>query len=174
MTRNLRNMKAGNLKFNCLILLFLTIFTFKSIYAEEKINLNILQPTFEEEQEADEKIMSEPSNIKSKKKKLKTKSNDSVVKFRALDKITAKTKDINITIGKKKKFGYLEIFPRKCNKFQDQNKQGVAAYIQVRDLSDKKEDKVFVFNGWTFSSSTNLRVFDHPIYDLWVIGCDNI
>ena len=47
MTRNLRNMKAGNLKFNCL-LLFLTIFTFKSIYAEEKINLNVLQPTFEE------------------------------------------------------------------------------------------------------------------------------
>ncbi len=174
MIRNLKSMKAGNLKLIYLLLLFFTVFTFKSMNAEEKINLNILQPTFEEEQESDEKITSEQSNIKSKKKKSTTLSGESIVKFRALDKITAKTKDINIAIGKKKKFGYLEIFPRKCNKFEDQNKEGVAAYIQVKDLSDKQEDKVFVFNGWTFSTSTNLRVFDHPIYDLWVTGCENI
>ena len=108
-----------------------------------------------------------------KKKKIIA-GRESIVKIRALDKITAKTKHIKIAIGKKKRLGYLEIYPRKCNKFEDQNKKGVAAYIQVRDLSDKKEDKVFVFNGWTFSTSTNLRTFDHPIYDLWVIGCENI
>jgi len=164
-------MKLGNLKLYT-ILSFLFFKTF-NLYAEEKINLNVLQPTFEEEAETSETLVNEASNVKSKKKQLSSNS-ESIVKLRALDKITAKTKDINIVIGKKKRFGYLEIFPRKCNKFEDQNSKGVAAYIQVRDLSDKKEDKVFVFNGWTFSTSTNLKTFDHPIYDLWVTGCENI
>ena len=83
-----------------------------------------------------------------------------------LDKITAKTKDINITIGKKKKFGYLEIFPRKCNKFQDLNKQGVAAYIQVKDLSDKKKIKSF-FNGWTFSA---VQILEYLITQFMIYG----
>ena len=46
--------------------------------------------------------------------------------------------------------------------------------MQVKDLSDKRGDKIFVFNGWTFSSSVTLRTFDHPIYDIWVTGCENI
>ena len=66
------------------------------------------------------------------------------------------------------------IFPKKCAKSQNENDKGVAAYIQVKDLSDKKDDKVFVFNGWTFSSSPTLRTFDHPVYDIWVTGCENI
>ena len=164
-------MKLGNLKLYT-ILSFLFLKTF-NLYAEEKINLNVLEPTFEEEAEIVETLVNEASNVKSKKKQLSS-NNESIVKLKALDKITAKTKDINIVIGKKKRFGYLEIFPRKCNKFEDQNSKGVAAYIQVRDLSDKKEYKVFVFNGWTFSTSTNLKTFDHPIYDLWVTGCENI
>ena len=45
---------------------------------------------------------------------------------------------------------------------------------QVKDLSEKRGDKVYVFNGWTFSSSPSLREFDHPIYDLWLTGCENI
>ena len=94
--------------------------------------------------------------------------------FQGLDKITAKTSDIDIIVGEKKKFGYLEIFPKKCTKSQDLNDKGVVAYIQVKDLSKKKDDKVFIFNGWTFSSSPTLRTFDHPVYDLWVTGCENI
>ncbi len=164
-------MKAGNLKF-CTIL-FLLFFKTSNIYAEEKINLNVLQPTFEEEPEIEEVVTDESFNIKSKKKYLKS-SKESIVRIRALDKITAKTQDINITIGKKEKFGYLEILPKKCSKFEDQNNKGVAAYIQVRDLSEENDDKIFVFNGWTFSPNTTLKTFDHPIYDLWVTGCENI
>ena len=164
-------MNLGNLNICLIFLLFL--FTFTKLNSEEKLNLNVLQPTFEEEPEISETDTEEVVNIKSKKKEL-TSENESIVKFRALDKITAKTKDIKIVIGKKKRFGYLEISPKRCDKFDDQNTKGVAAYVQVRDLSDKQEDKVFVFNGWTFSNSTNLRTFDHPIYDLWVTGCENI
>ena len=82
--------------------------------------------------------------------------------------------DIDITLGKKKKFGYLEILPKNCKRSLDTNDPGFIAYLQVKDLSDKSDEKVFVFNGWTFSSSPTLRPFDHPVYDLWLTGCENI
>ena len=48
------------------------------------------------------------------------------------------------------------------------------AYIQVKDLSAKDNNQVFIFNGWTFASSPTLRSIDHPIYDLWLVDCENI
>ena len=96
--KNLKNMKAGDLKSFILIIIF--IFKINPLYSEEKINLNILQPTYEEESESEDVNIDETVKIKSKKKQSNP-TGESIVKFRALDKITAKTKDINIVIGKK-------------------------------------------------------------------------
>ena len=165
-------MRPGNLSF-FVIFLILVLSKQTQAFSQEKINLENIQPSFEEEldnnvnNEQDER----PLKLKTKVKK-NIKSNQVIVKFRALDKITAKTSDLSIIVGKKKRFGYLEIFPRKCRK-ADKDRE-VVAYVQVKDLSDKKDDKVFVFNGWTFSSSPTIRAFDHPIYDLWVTGCENV
>ncbi len=165
-------MRLGNLSF-FVIFLILVLSKQTQAFSQEKINLENIQPSFEEEldnnfnNEQDER----PLKLKTKVKK-NIKSNQVIVKFRALDKITAKTSDLSIIVGKKKRFGYLEIFPRKCRK-ADKDRE-VVAYVQVKDLSDKKDDKVFVFNGWTFSSSPTIRAFDHPIYDLWVTGCENV
>ena len=88
---------------------FLFFFSFAFLNAQEKINLQDLQPTFEEEQELTETNKNDESyKIKSKGKKTKT-SNQTVAKLRALDKITARTSDIDVIIGKKRNFGYLEI-----------------------------------------------------------------
>ena len=165
-------MRLGNLSF-FVIFLILVLSKQTQAFSQEKINLENIQPSFEEEldnnvnNEQDER----PLKLKTKVKK-NIKSNQVIVKFRALDKITAKTSDLSIIVGKKKRFGYLEISPRKCRK-ADKDRE-VVAYVQVKDLSDKKDDKVFVFNGWTFSSSPTIRTFDHPIYDLWVTGCENV
>ena len=165
-------MKLGNLSFAIFVLLI--FFDFRHLSSQEEVNLQDLQPTFEEETDAtDPEKDSQISKIKSKKK-TDIGTSETVVKFRALDKITAKTSDIAIIVGKKKIVGYLEILPKKCAKSQEVNDKGVAAYIQVKDLSEKRGDKVFVFNGWTFSSSPSLREFDHPVYDLWLTGCENI
>ena len=162
-------MKVGNLKIlNSTIFLF--IFIINNLHAEEKINLNVLQPTFEEEAIIEENESKDITSIKSKKKQSNT-NNKSIVKFKALDKITAKTNEINIVIGQKKRFGYLEIHPRRCSKFEDQNNKGVAAYIQVKDLNISDNERVFIFNGWTFSSTPTLNPFDHPVYDLWLSSC---
>ena len=92
----------------------------------------------------------------------------------ALDKITAKTSNINLSLGETKKFGLLEIKALRCGNIKSQSEQGQAAYIQVKDLSDNLNNQVFVFNGWTFSSSTTLNPLDHPVYDLWLVNCENV
>ena len=165
-------MKAGNLKFFSYIFFYMALFSV--LYSQDEINLENIAPTFEEEVEiVTEQIDENGPKIKSKNLK-KTNSNKTIVNFRALDKITAKISDINVIVGTKKKLGYLEILPKKCAFSKSDNEKGVVAYIQVKDLSDKRSDKIFVFNGWTFSSSKTLRTFDHPVYDLWVTGCENI
>ena len=165
-------MRPGNL--NSTILLILISLYFQPLFAEAQVNLQNIQPTFEEEPETiDDRKTEQQNYIKSKKRK-KIQTNETIVSLRALDKITAKTSDIDIIIGKKKKFGYLEILPKNCKRSLEASDSGVVAYLQVKDLSDKSDEKVFVFNGWTFSSSPTLRPFDHPVYDLWLTGCENI
>ena len=165
-------MRPGNL--NSITLIILISLYSPLLFAETQVDLQNIQPTFEEEPEILDDNKNEQVNYIKTKKKEKIQTNKTIVSLRALDKITAKTLDIDITLGKKKKFGYLEILPKNCKRSLDVNDSGVVAYLQVKDLSDKSDEKVFVFNGWTFSSSPTLRPFDHPVYDLWLTGCENI
>jgi len=96
------------------------------------------------------------------------------VEIKALDKITAKTSTLSIKLGEEKYFGNLKIKPLKCKASDIDQPPDTVAYLQVIDTSDKKNDQVFVFNGWTFASSPTLRSLDHAIYDLWLLGCTNI
>ena len=88
-----------------------------------------------------------------------------------LDKITAKSSEIIIDLKKTKKFGPLEIKILKCGKVKVNNKFNDVAYMQVKDLSKNDNDKVFIFNGWTFSEDPNITPFDHAIYDLQLVNC---
>ena len=47
----------------------------------------------------------------------------------------------------------------------------ITAYMQVRDLKAKNNNKVYIFNGWTFASSPSIKPFDHPVYDIWLKKC---
>ena len=165
-------MIPGNLSSK--IFLILIFFYFSALFAEERVNLEDIQPTFEEELENSGDTETEGTNYIRLKKKTKNPTTQKIVNLRALDKITAKTLDIDIILGEKKRFGYLEILPKNCKRSVDTSDPGVVAYLQVKDLSDKRDEKIFVFNGWTFSSSPTLRPFDHPVYDLWLTGCENI
>ncbi len=170
-------MKLG--KVSLLFILFLiNLITFS--YAEEKIstvplvNLEDLEASFDKEDAEEQKILNKEILIL-KEKKIKESENKSTrVNIVALDKITAKTSNINLFLGETKKFGLLEIKVLKCGNIESQPEQGQAAYIQVKDLTDNLSNKVFVFNGWTFSTSTTLNPLDHPVYDLWLVNCENV
>ena len=106
---------------------------------------------------------------------LKSFANDiNFVEIKILDKISSKTSQLTLKIQEEKKFENLIIKILKCKNSEFDDSPEVTAYLQVQDITIKNNDQVFVFNGWTFSSSPTLRTFDHPIYDLWVKGCENI
>ena len=125
---------------------------------------------FKDEDNANKQILQQ---VKYKETK-KLDSEIITVEIKALDKITAKTSTLSIKLGEEKYFGNLKIKPLKCKASDIDQPPDTVAYLQVIDTSDKKNDQVFVFNGWTFASSPTLRSLDHAIYDLWLLGCSNI
>ena len=176
-------MKHGSFKIIFLLFIFFfantaTLFTEDQIQSVPLINLEELSPTFEEDKDEldknDENNISLNASENIVKDSNLIKSDKIFINLKALDKITAKTSSLRIAIGDKKFFGSLEIKALKCQLFEGVNSSDTVAYLQVKDLSIKDNDRVFLFNGWTFASSPTLKSIDHPIYDLWITGCENI
>ncbi len=101
----------------------------------------------------------------------KIQSEEKFVEIKILDKVSSKNSKLEIQIGKETKFKNLLIKVLKCKNSEFDDNPEVTAYLQVKDTSDQSNDEVFVFNGWTFSSSPSVRPFDHPVYDIWLIKC---
>jgi len=176
-------MKLGNFKNFIFFLVFLFTNTL-SVFAADKIesvpliNLEELSPTFEEGKDELEKIEKNNVNLNNTEdtiEKSYTKKSDKIyINLKALDKITAKTTAIRLGVGEKKIFGPLEIKALKCQLSENNDSIDTVAYLQVKDLSSKDNNQVFLFNGWTFASSPTLQSIDHPVYDLWITNCENI
>tara|TARA_B000000441_G_C21541478_1_gene231906 strand:- start:16 stop:303 length:288 start_codon:yes stop_codon:yes gene_type:complete len=95
-------MKLGKIRF--LLILFISFFVNSSLFSEDKIstvpllNLEELKPSFEEVENDDINNQStHESRLKKKEKKIPSSKNKSV-NMLGLDKITAKTSEINIKI----------------------------------------------------------------------------
>ena len=95
----------------------------------------------------------------------------SFTEIKILDKISSKNTSLKLKNGQLLKFKDLSIQSLKCKNSEFDDNPEITAYIQVRDLSNKNNDEVFVFNGWMFSSSPSITPFDHPIYDVWLVKC---
>ncbi len=89
-----------------------------------------------------------------------------------LDKISSKNTLLKLKNGELKQFKNLSIKSLKCKNSEFDDNPEITAYIQVKDLSNKNNDEVFVFNGWMFSSSPSITPFDHPVYDVWLVSCN--
>jgi hypothetical protein len=91
--------------------------------------------------------------------------------IKVLDKISSKNILIKLRNNEEKKFKDLLIKSIKCKNSEFDDNPEITAYIQVKDLSKKDNNEVFVFNGWMFSSSPSINPFDHPVYDIWLTKC---
>ena len=91
--------------------------------------------------------------------------------IKILDKISSKNTLLKLKNGELKKFKDLSIKSLKCKNSEFDDDPEITAYIQVRDLTNRNNDEVFVFNDWMFSSSPSIAPFDHPVYDVWLINC---
>ena len=92
--------------------------------------------------------------------------------IKVLDKISSKNISIKIKNGGEE-FVYKDLSIRimKCKNSEFDDNPEITAYIQVKDLTKKNKNEVFVFNGWMFSSSPSIAPFDHPVYDIWLESC---
>ena len=93
------------------------------------------------------------------------------IEIKILDKVSSKNSQLKIGIGDEVKFKNLTIKPLRCKNSKFDDTPEITAYLQVKDLTNKDKDEVFIFNGWTFSSSPTINPFDHPVYDIWLINC---
>jgi len=162
---------------NKYILILILLLFHNHTLAEDKItstpliNLNKIKPSFDElnnnlDFSTNEKFIKE-------KKKFKNTIKSPHVVLIGLDKITAKSSQFIVNLNEAKQFGPLEIKILKCGKIQVDNKIDDVAYMQVKDLTKNDNEKVFIFNGWTFASEPSLTPFDHAIYDLQLVNCYN-
>jgi len=91
--------------------------------------------------------------------------------IKILDKVSSKSNLLKLKIGEETKYQNLLIKGLKCKNSEFDDNPEIIAYIQVKDLTNEDNNEVFIFNGWTFSSSPTINPFDHPVYNVWLTKC---
>ena len=169
-----KNINLGN-KLKILVINIILISLPSFIFTEERItstplvNVEKIKPSFEEPSD----ILEDTNDKNIKEKSLTNIENSYQATLIGLDKITAKSSKIVVNFNQSKTYGPLEIKILKCGKVKVNNKIDDVAYMQVKDLTKGENEKVFIFNGWTFASDPSLTPFDHAIYDLQLLKCNS-
>jgi hypothetical protein len=87
--------------------------------------------------------------------------------FRALDKVSGETVDLQIAAGSRAAVGTLEISLIEC-RFPVDNLAGNAyAALQISEYGSERP----LFSGWMIASAPALSALEHPRYDVWVMRC---
>jgi hypothetical protein len=92
--------------------------------------------------------------------------------MRGLDKITGRPTAISAPIGKPVHFATLTITARYCYSTPPSETPETTAFVQVEDHRPDQPGRR-VFSGWMYASSPGLNALEHPLYDVWVISCNN-
>ena len=92
--------------------------------------------------------------------------------MRGLDKITGRPTSIAAQIGKPVHFATLTITARFCYSTPQSETPETAAFVQIEDHRPDQPSRR-IFSGWMYASSPGLNGVEHPLYDVWVISCNN-
>ena len=93
-------------------------------------------------------------------------------KLQAMNKLTGKVSVLEAPVNGEVKFGSFSIVVRACKTRPPEETPDNFAFV---DVVDKHEDgsEVNIFKGWMVSSSPALHAVAHPIYDVWLLQCEN-
>jgi hypothetical protein len=92
--------------------------------------------------------------------------------MRGLDKITGRPTSITAPIGNPVHFATLTITARYCYSTPASETPETTAFVQIEDHRPDQTARG-VFSGWMYGSSPGLNGVEHPLYDVWVISCNN-
>jgi len=100
-----------------------------------------------------------------------------VAVLQALDKVTAETVRFEAPVNQPVRYKTLIFTVRACETTApDEADSDAIAHVEI-DNQPKGPDGAApppsrqVFRGWMFASSPGLNLFQHPIYDAWLIAC---
>jgi len=94
------------------------------------------------------------------------------LQLRGLEKITGRPTNITAPIGKPVNFATLTITVRFCYSTPQSETPETTAFVQIDDQRPDQPARR-VFSGWMYGSSPGLNAVEHPLYDVWVISCNN-
>ena len=92
-------------------------------------------------------------------------------KFRLLDKISNKLIDKTISVDESEKIETLIIKVYAC--FSEPPTEISEDYVLVDIIDNFQDLEKIIYRGWMISSSPEVTALEHPIYDLWLLGCSN-
>ena len=91
--------------------------------------------------------------------------------FKLLDKISNKLVEKSIKVNETDFIETLNIRVYSC--FSEPPNKIPEDYVLI-DVKDYFEDEEkSIYKGWMISSSPDVTPLEHPIYDLWLLGCIN-
>jgi hypothetical protein len=106
--------------------------------------------------------------------------------FAGLDKITGRIINFDVAIDETVQFGTLQVTPRVCNTRPQTEAPLTTTFVEVDEQQPKADQKrdpenpgrspvkyevKRIFSGWMFASSPGLHGVEHPVYDVWLVGC---
>lgn len=92
--------------------------------------------------------------------------------LQGLDKVTGRVMTIEAPVGVPAHFGTLEIVVRTCRKRPPEEQPEAGAFLDIWEIRNG-EAAASLFRGWMFASSPALSALEHPVYDIWVQGCED-
>ena len=89
-----------------------------------------------------------------------------------LDKVTARVSRVEAFVGERLPIGTLDVVVRSCFTRPPELPEENTAYLEIRQQVGDGP-LLEVFSGWMFSSSPAVSAMDHPVYDVWLLDCQN-
>ena len=90
--------------------------------------------------------------------------------LQALDKVVARTSELEAPLDRPVRFGTLRIVVRACHAAPPEEPPENAAFLEVDEV-DHAGRATRLYTGWMFSSTPGLAALEHPVYDIWVLAC---
>ena len=91
--------------------------------------------------------------------------------FKLLNKISNKLDERAIKVNESDFFGTLHIKVYSC--FTEPPDEIPEDYVLIDVKDNFKDEEGSIYKGWMISSSPDVTPLEHPIYDLWLLGCSN-
>jgi len=97
--------------------------------------------------------------------------------MQALDKVSAETLRFEVPINQPVRYKSLIFVVRACEtNAPDEPVREAAAHVEIVSQPKGPDDQPpppgkRVFRGWMFANSPGVNLFQHPVYDAWLIAC---